>query len=82
MHCLYIVWGKNTRESSKNLSTNLNERDSPAKAGKELATRGSDEMEEKVDLNGDNMKHQDDASNSVVIVINKTDMNPFLLLSQ
>jgi len=36
---------------------------SPAKAGN---TEGSDEMEEKVELNGDNMKHQDDASNSVV----------------
>ena len=84
------VWGKNTRESSKNLSTNSNEIDSPAKAGKELATKGSDELEEKVDLDSDNMKHQDDASKSLVINDNelvqidlvKTDMNPFLLLSQ
>ena len=47
-------------------------------------------MEEKVDLDSDNMKHQDDASKSLVINDNelvqidlvKTDMNPFLLLSQ
>ena len=57
------VWGKNTRESTKNLNTNSDVIDSPAKAGN---TEGSDEMEEKVDLNGDNVKHQDDASNSLV----------------
>ena len=80
------VWGKKTRESSKNLSTDSNEIDSPAKAGKELATKGSDELEDEVDLNSDNIKHHDDANDSIVMNDNelvqidlvKTDMNAFL----
>ena len=78
-----------TRESSKNLSTDSHEIDSPADAGNELATKESDGMEDEVDLNSDNIKHHDDANDSIVmkhvddnelVQIDpvKTDMDAFL----
>ena len=80
------VWRSKTGESSKNLSTDSDKIDSPADTGKELATKESDGMEEEVDLVSDNIKHHDDANDSIVMNDNelvqidlvKTDMNAFL----